>query len=197
MRSKFVLCCFLHNYKVTSLYKVLFADVNYNSIPYGRYVDNAYTLVSNRRDAEILFNHIAAQDPDDKLAWEIEFPDEDNVQLFIPFLGTQIKISDGSVMSKFYRKPQKKNIVLHARSHHCLKTKVETAKNFYYTAENSSTTPEFVEESLQVVDKLLRCNGCKNPSDLRTSKQGVSLGYDKDKGYTLVHLKLPYMSEVI
>ena len=100
-------------------------------------------------------------------------------------------------MSKFYRKPQKKNIVLHARSHHYLEIKVETAKNFYYTAENSSTTPEFVEESLQVVDKLLRYNGYKNPRDLRTSKQGVSSVYDKDKGHTLVHLKLPYMSEAI
>ena len=100
-------------------------------------------------------------------------------------------------MSKFYKKPQKKNIVLHARSHHYLKIKVETAKNFYYTAENSSTTPEFVEESLQVVDKLLRYNGYKNPRDLRTSKQGVSSVYDKDKEHTLVHLKLPYMSEAI
>ena len=124
-------------------------------------MDDAYSLVSSRRDAEILFNRIAAQDPDDKLAWEIEFPDEDNAQSFIPFLGTQIKIIDGAIMSKFYRKPQKKNIALHARSHHCLKTKVETAKNFYYTAENSSTTPEFEEKSLQVVDKLLRCNGYK------------------------------------
>ena len=85
-------------------------------------------------------------------------------------------------MSKFYRKPQKKNIVLHARSHHCLKIKVKTAKNFYYTTENSYTTPEFVEESLQVVDKLLRYNEYKNPRDLRTSKQGVSSVYDKDKG---------------
>ena len=100
-------------------------------------------------------------------------------------------------MSKFYKKPQKKNIVLHARSHHYLKIKVETAKNFYYTTENSSTTPEFVEESLQVVDKLLRYNGYKNPRDLRTSKQGVSSVYDKDKGHTSVHLKLPYMSENI
>ena len=97
-------------------------------------------------------------------------------------------------MSKFYRKPQKKNVVLHARSHHYLKIKVETAKN---TAENSSTTPESVEESLQVVDKLLHYNGYKNPRDLRTSKQGVSSVYDKDKGHTLVHLKLPYMSEAI
>ena len=98
-------------------------------------------------------------------------------------------------MSKLYGKPQKKNIVLHARSHHCLKIKVETAKNFYYNAENSSTTSEFVEESLQVVDKLLRYNGYKNPMDLRTSKQGVSSVYNKDKWHTLVHLKLPYMSE--
>ena len=71
------------------------------------------------------------------------------------------------------------------------KIKVETAKNFYYTAENSSTTPEFVEESLEVVDKLLRYNGYKNPRDLRTSKQCVSSVYDKDKGHYLGAFKAP------
>ena len=150
------------------------------NIPYGGYVDDAYTLASSRKDAEMVFNRIAAQDPDSKLSWEIEFPDEDSASTFIPFLGTQIKVSGDAIMSKFYWKPQKKSIVLHARSHHCLKTKAETAKNFYYTAEHSSTSPEFVEESLQVVDNLLRCNGYKNPRDLRTSKQGVSSGYDKN-----------------
>ena len=177
--------------------RVLFADAHYINIPYGRYVDDAYTLASSRKHAEMLFNRIAAQDPDSKLSWKIEFPDEDSASTFIPFLGTQIKVSGDAIMSKFYRKPQKKNIVLHARSHHCLKTKVEIAKNFYYTAEHSSTSPEFVEESLQVVDNLLRCNGYKNPRDLRTSKQGVSSGYDKNKEQNMVYLKLPYISEAI
>ena len=101
--------------------RVLFADAHYINIPYGRYVDDAYTLASSRRDAEMLFNRIAAQDPDSKLSWEIEFPDEDSASTFIPFLGNQIKVSGDAIMSKFYREPQKKNIVLHARSHHCLK----------------------------------------------------------------------------
>ena len=174
-----------------------FADAHYINIPYGRYVDDAYTLASSRKDAEMLFNRIAAQDPDSKLSWEIEVPDEDSASTFIPFLGTQIKVSGDAIMSKFYRKPQKKNFVLHARSLHCLKTKVKTAKNFYYTAEHSSTSPEFVEESLQVVDNLLRCNGYKNPRYLRTSKQGVSSGYDKNKEQNMVYLKLPYISEAI
>ena len=120
----------------------------------------AYTIASSLEEAECMFNQISAMDPDNK---EIEFPDNDSS--FIPFLGTQIQAENTNINYKFYRKPQKKNIVLHFKSHHTMRTKVEVAKNFYRTAEQSSSSPELVEEYHLVVDNLLRCNGYSNPRE--------------------------------
>ena len=120
--------------------RILYVDQNYISLPYGRYVDDAYTLASTRQQCN------------------------DSSSGFVPFLGTQIKVENDGVVFKFYRKPQKKNIVLHFKSHHTLKTKSEVAKNFYRTAEQSSSSPSLVEESFKVVDNLLRCNGYSNPA---------------------------------
>ena len=73
---------------------------------------------------------------------------------FIPFLGTQIRISEeGKLESKYYRKEQKKQITLNFRSHHPRKTKVEVARDFYKTANISSSSPELKEESYKVVYK--------------------------------------------
>ena len=58
----------------------------------------------------MLSSRIAGQKPASKLSCEIEFPDEDNALSFIPFLGTQCKVNDDVIMSKFYRKPQKKTL---------------------------------------------------------------------------------------
>ena len=66
------------------------------------------------------------------------------------------------VHSKFYRK-KKKNINLHYLSHHSFQTKVQAIKQLYRTADLSSSSPEYTEESKVVIDRLLRCNGNDNP----------------------------------
>ena len=93
-----------------------------------------------------------------------------------------------------YRKTQKKQITLHFRSHHPMKTKVEVAKNFYRTADISSSSPEYKEESYQVVDHLLQCNGYSNPRELIDYRpKSVPCKSVDDH----VILKLPYISEYI
>ena len=119
-------------------------------------MDDAGTLARSREHAQQIFNSIAVQDTDGRLAWELDFPDTGN---FTPFLGTEVRVDEEGILHhKFYRKEQKKNITLHYRSHHPMKTKADVAKNFYKTAEKSSS-PEYLEESWQIVDKLLRYNG--------------------------------------
>ena len=129
------------------------------------------------------------------LQWEVDFPDNDSSSGFVPFLGTQLKVENDGVAFKFYRKPQKKNTVLHFKSHHTLKTKSEVAENFYRTAEQSSSSPSLVEESFKVIDNLLRCNGYSNPREFLMRRFGVSSGYDRNKKSGTVCLKLPYLSE--
>ena len=75
-----------------------------------------------------VFQTVAEQDPDALLKWEIDFPRENSH--FVPFLGTTVRIEEnGEISFKYYRKTQK-NLTLHFRSHHPMKTKVEVLKNF-------------------------------------------------------------------
>ena len=126
---------------------------------------------------------------------ECDFPESNND--FVPFLGTQVRVSiEGNLEYKFYRKLQKKNITLHYKSHHPLKTKIEVIKNFYRAAEMSSFSPEYAEESFQVVDHLLvlRCNGYTNPRQMQLTRM---TGLVMPKNTSNVMLKLPYISEYV
>ena len=79
--------------------RVLYVDQHYISVPYGRYVDDAYIIASSLEEAECMFNQISEMDPDNRLQWEIEFPDSD--LSFIPFLGTQIQVESTNISYKF------------------------------------------------------------------------------------------------
>ena len=159
---------------------------------YRRYVDDAGTLAESKDHATQIFNSIASEDKDGRLAWEIDYSDTNS---FLPFLGTEVRIDDqGVVHHKFYRKEQKKQITLHYRSHHPFKTKLEVVKNFYKTAEKSST-PQYLEESKQIVDHLLRCNGYSDPRQYLTLRHKVVS--TKIKDVEMVNLKLPYISEQV
>lgn len=175
----------------------LYIDPHYlpTSSVYGRYVDDAGTIAKSEDQARNLFNRIADEDPDGHLGWEIDYPS--STDQFIPFLGTQIRISEeGGLESKYYRKEQKKQITLNFKSHHPMKTKVEVARNFYKTANISSSSPELTEESYKVVDRLLVNNGYPDPRqflEFRMENSGVRLSAEQRS----VTLKLPYMSEEI
>ena len=165
------------------------SDINFLIKSYGWYIDDAFSLVRTLEEANSLFKLIADEDPDKLLQWEIDFPESDIE--FTPFLGIKIQVHNNELHHKFYRKHQKKNITLHYQSHHPLKMKVEVIKNFYRTAEKSSS-PELVEESFQVVDHLLRCNGYQNPRELTSRRLK---GYRPPVNTKSVILKLPYISE--
>jgi hypothetical protein len=58
---------------------------------------------------------VADQDPNKKLMLELEFPQSE--QDFIPFLNTELRVEpDGTVGSRFYRRPQHKEITLNRNS---------------------------------------------------------------------------------
>ena len=131
------------------------------------------------------------QDPNNLISWDINFPA--SAITFTPFLGTEIRITDGQVESRFYRKSTRKDITLHYKSHHPLQTKVQTVKNFYRTAEQASSNPELCEQSFKIVDKLLLANGYEDPRSFQNLKTKQYHQSREDK----VLLKLPYISETI
>ena len=148
-----------------------------------------------------MFQSISEQDRDNLSRWELDFPKTNSdfvpYSNFVPYLGTAIRIEkDGEISYKFYRKSQKKNITLHFKSHHTMKTKVEVVKNFYITAEKNSSSPELAEESKHIIDNLLRCNGYTDPrpfkdTHIRIPKTDIVNQEEK------VCLKIPYVSEYV
>ena len=171
----------------------VYIDPHYLPVMYGRYVDDAGTVIGDEENAKQLFDRIAEEDPDNRLSWEIDFPQSE--ETFTPFLGTQIRVDgEGQLHYKYYRKPQKKAITLHSRSHHPYRMKVETAKNFYRTAEKSCYSPEFVEESYTMIDELLKCNGYNNPRALMEYHPRRSTQDSLSRDSNPVWLKLPYIS---
>ena len=53
----------------------IYTDINFLNKPYGRYIDDAYSLVSTLEEANSMFSLIADEDPDKLLQWEIDFPE--------------------------------------------------------------------------------------------------------------------------
>ena len=166
----------------------IYTDINFLNMPYGRYIDDGYGLITSLEEAQVIFDLIAAEDPDGLLQWEVDFHESNND--FVPFLGTQVRVSiEGNLEYKFYRKLQKKNITLHYKSHHPLKTKIEVIKNFYRAAEMSSSSPEYEEASFQAVDHLIRCNGYTNPRQMQLTRM-TGLRMPKNTSSVMLTLSL-------
>ena len=126
----------------------------------------------------------------------------DNIQQseegqYVPFLDTEISIdSDGDLLSRYYRKPQKKNITLHQLSHHPENTKTEVIKNFYRTAEEVSIGPGNTEYSCEIVDNLLRRNGYSNPRSVHQTAKNNRVKTAKNQ-QELTPLRIGYVSEQV
>ena len=171
----------------------LYTDVTYLPILYGRYIDDACTICTTREEAVEFFVKIGDQDPDRLIKWEVDFPEGDD---YVPFLGTNIRVTEsGEVQSRFYRKEARKNITLHANSHHPLSTKIQTVRNFYATAKLSASDCQQEEASLRIVDTLLIDNGYQNPRQFAEQQSCRLYQGQKQQVEDCVILKLPYISE--
>ena len=62
----------------------------------------------NEEETLKVLNMIAQQDPDQRIAWELDFQ-KDNT--YVPFLDAELFVDDDGVLHmRYYRKPQKKSI---------------------------------------------------------------------------------------
>ena len=167
---------------------------------YGRYVDDLGDVTTNQSSAETMLNTIADQDPDNRIKFDIDFPESGDV--FTPFLNSEIRInSDGSISSRLYRKPQKRFITLHNDSHHPVDIKINTIRNSYREADFISSTDQH-EHSRALVDKLYLNNGYTNPRQyIKPQSQSGNMVYKKDKKSRKrpmnTVLCLPFVSDTI
>ena len=170
----------------------IYVDVTFITC-YARYIDDVGDLQKSLEDAENLVNRIADSDPDKRLSFEIDFPSEEKE--YIPFLNSEIKINDdGSLSTKLFRKPQKKLITLHFRSHHPMSTKIHTVRNSYREAMLIAS-PDQSEASMRMVDQLYINNGYKHPRGFISNDMNFSYGYRSNNSSHLV--KLPFISDQV
>jgi hypothetical protein len=81
------------------------------NVPCYRYVDDFLLLGRDETHANEIHNQF--NQVHDKIKFEIEIPNQDES---IPFLDFSIKVLNGKPVFKFYQKPTKKPIFIHARS---------------------------------------------------------------------------------
>ena len=64
-----------------------------------------------------------------------------------------------NIKTRLYRKPQRRNITIHAQSHHPKSMKYNTIRNSFKDAKEISSGNEEAKHSSAIVEKLYRCNG--------------------------------------
>ena len=100
----------------------------------------------------------------------------------------------GLLPMRYYRKPQKKSITLHVKSHHLTSTKTEMVRNYYRTVQTIASGPEELQHSMEIVDGLLRKNGYSNPQNLIKK---VNQKKKQTNNVSRPILELPYISDRI
>ena len=69
----------------------------------------------NEEEALKILNMIDEQDPDQRIAWKLDFQQGNT---YVPFLDAEFFVDDDGVLqTRYYRKPQKKSITMHVKSH--------------------------------------------------------------------------------
>ena len=161
---------------------------------YKRYIDDATSTAKTKEEALALVQKIADQDPDRKLKWEVEFPE--NERDFIPFLNTELRLEpDGTVTSRLYRKPQQKDITLHKNSCHPESVKTNTVINLYREASRIASGPQEREHSLKILDDLLTKNGYQEPRSYVNRRRSNRNNLNSDDNRTV--LRLDFISDSI
>ena len=161
------------------------------------YIDDALSAANTKQQANQTVQSISDQDPDGKLSWTVDFPE--NNPDFTPYLHTEVRAeSDGSITTRLYRKPQQKDITLHRKSHHPTSVKTSTLINLYREAEKVSSDREQRNYSLKRIDELLEQNGYTEPrkSYNKHSHKRRRIGSEKDLENKTI-LKLEFVSDSI
>ncbi|VDO76112.1 unnamed protein product [Heligmosomoides polygyrus] len=77
----------------------------------------------------------------------------------LAYLNTQVRVSDGTVSVKWYRKPSPKNILIHAKSAHPAALKRAVVSNMFRKATRMCTGMNEYRESLLLASDIAVSNG--------------------------------------
>uniref|UniRef100_A0A7I4Y0P3 Reverse transcriptase domain-containing protein n=1 Tax=Haemonchus contortus TaxID=6289 RepID=A0A7I4Y0P3_HAECO len=120
---------------------------------YSRYIDDCLIICSSQEEMDICFDIL------NNRADQIKFTRESPRESWLPFLNIQIQLARGTVRTKWYRKPSCKNILIHYRSAHPLRTKQSVINNMFRVASKVSSDTDLKTESLDIARRVALSNG--------------------------------------
>ena len=121
---------------------------------YCRYIDDCCVITSTQSEMDECFRLLNEQSQYIKLTRET--PREG----WLPFLNTQLKLSNGMIHVKWYRKESSKNIIVHARSAHPINVKRAIIRNMFKTATEVCSGEAERHESARLASAIAHENGC-------------------------------------
>ena len=133
-----------------------------------RYIDDCFVVCSTQEEMDRCFELLNGQSE------YIKFTREKPVGNWLPFLNVQIHLTDSGYVTKWYRKPSNKNILVHALSSHPSHVKKALVRNMFRTAKNVCTGRDEKKESLLLARQIAISNGYKNLVTVRPLTRGAT-----------------------
>ena len=125
----------------------------------------------------------------------IKFTREKPRDNWLPFLNVQINLNQGGYITKWYRKPSNKNILVHYLSSHPSHTKRALIRNMFQTARNVCTGRKEKEESITLARNIAIANGYESASRSRfRGKAPIAKCWSSESRVTF---NLPFISDKI
>ncbi|EYC01492.1 hypothetical protein Y032_0106g3723 [Ancylostoma ceylanicum] len=123
---------------------------------YCRYIDDCCIVTSTQSEMDECFRVLNQQ------SQYITLTRETPRCGWLPYLNTQVKLSNGMLNVKWYRKESSKNIIVHASSAHPAAVKRAVVRNMFKTALGVCSGEEERQSSLAQISNKLLSNGYKS-----------------------------------
>lgn len=164
------------------------------SIPtllFKRYIDDYLVVAESEENLDRIFRSLNTQSPHIRLTREKPNP----LGGWLPFLNIELRIENGTVETRWYRKPANHNLMVHQKSHHPWKVKRNLVNTTVNTAIQCSTSSQKVY-SKNLAEKVLSTNGYDMIySPTHNSYQPSTCRRYARKGDNTITMSIPYLSD--
>ena len=129
-------------------------------IMYCRYIDDCFVVAKSEGELRDIFVNLNTWND------RIVFTREDPVNGWLPFLNVQLGVEGNTFVTRWYRKPTSKNILLNEKSAHPVSAKRSVVKQTFRTATLCSTRTEDKAASMELATRILADNQYSPPFHL-------------------------------
>ncbi|XGW04114.1 hypothetical protein V3C99_015343, partial [Haemonchus contortus] len=130
--------------------------LDYLPLLYCRYIDDCFIVCATQEEVDACFGLLNSQSEHIKLTREKPTGN------WLPFLNVQVRLQGDMIVTKWYRKPSNKNIIVHYHSAHPFYVKRAVVRNMFRTAKKVCTGEDERKESLKMAHDIAWSNGYYN-----------------------------------